>query len=379
MSTAVAEAPTDTKPPETKQPTEREVLAQSFLRPKVVTANSPVTAPPPTPEATPEAKAPETKPEPKPEAKPEAKPDGHKTPEESWAELRKKAEAAEKALEAEKSERARLAAEYEEFKKNPVPKEFAEKLTQTEKEKEEIRKQLQAAALERDPGFKKEYDDRINANAQDMMGYLTASGADQAEAKRAIAQWNEQYFADQLEQMVGPAKVKFQAAWFEAERIFREKQAKLANADQEWKQRETAMAEQQKMQAAQHEAYLKSQESEMFKELFSVEGLRENQELQKAAKEAVAASYQFTPKEIMHRIATATLLATSVQQKDAALKELQAKYDELKKKADTDEAFIKNQGSAVPRLSPTDAPVSSDERAKIVHSLLHPRIVAPGA
>lgn len=302
-----------------------------------------------------------------------------KAPEESWADLRKKVEESDKALAAERAEKARIAAEIEELRKRPAPEEYIKKLQETEKEREEYRQQLRAASLERDPEFRKEFNDRINATAQSMKSILVAAGVDANEAHARVSKWDEEYFSEQYEALSGPAKIKFQAAWMEAERIEQERVAKLSNAESEWKQREARQAEQQKAQQEQYAAFLNGEKDAVFKELFATEGLKENQELQKAAREAVDASFQMSPRDLMHRVATARILADAVQMKDKALADLQGKFDELKKKADEQEAFIKNANGSVPRLSPTDPGVTPEDRKAIAQAFLKPRIVAPGS
>lgn len=374
MSTATEEPP--------KIPAERASVAADFLRPKVQTDVGVVKAPEP-----PEVKKEEsTKIEPpktevkKEDAPPvkteEAKPDPR---EQNLGELRKmrdearkRAEELEKAVEAEKAERAKLAAEYETFKKNPVPKEFEEKLTAAEREKEQIRLELRAASLERDPQFRKEYNDRINQNAKSMLDIMVASGMESAEATKAISAWNEDTFAAASDSMTAPQRIKFQAAWMQAEQIESERRAALANADAEYKKRETAAQEHARLQQEQQQQWLKGEQESLFKELFTQDHLKDNVELQKAAREAVDASYQMPPKEIMRQVAAARLLAEGIQIKEKALTELQAKYDELKKKHDEAESFIKNQNGSTARISPSDPAGEVVDKKARANSFLNP-------
>ncbi len=372
MSTATIEPPKTTTP---AIPAERAAIAADFLRPKVQVDG--ITTKAPEPEKKPEEAAKVIEPEKKPEEVAKVTPPDPR--EQNIGELRKmrdearkQHEEATKALETEKAERARIAAEYEEFKKNPVPKEFTEKLTAAEQEKEKIRLELRAASLERDPVFRKEYNDRINANAKSMLDLMTASGVEATEATRAISQWNEDYFASASENMTAPQKIKFQAAWMQAEQIDNERRQALANADTEWQKREKFQQEQIKQQQEQGQQYLKSEQEALFRELAAQEHLKDNAELLKAARESVDASYSMPPKEIMRHVATARLLAEGVKVKDAEITKLKADYEELKKKHDEAETFIKNQNGGTARISPTDAADKPEDKKQRAHSFLNP-------
>ncbi len=380
MSTAIAEPPIaveptiTTPPPVAPTPEARKANADSFLRPPVRSDSGIVTQAPdltqkkPTPEI---AKTPEgavTLPPTDPK-------------EVSIAELRKGRDEArkqleefQKTLETEKAERARIAAEMEEYKKRPDPKEYIEKLSVVEKEREEYRQQLRAAALERDPGFKKEYDDRINLNAKSMLDLMTGAGVEPAEALRAVNKWDEDSFAVAAESMTPAQKMKFQASWMQAEQIHNEKRSAIANADAEWAKRTQQAELAQKSQQEQHQAFLESEKQAMFRDLFSKEGLADKKELQDAARQAVEASFGYSPRQLMEQVAYARVLAEGVKQKDADLTATRAELDTLKKKVAEQEEFIKAQNGGVARISPSDpgeAPVDKKARAA---SFLNPTI-----
>jgi len=289
-------------------------------------------------------------------------------------EARKQNEEVAKQLEAEKAERARIAAEYEEFKKQPAPKEFLEKLTKAEQEKEQIRLELRAASLERDPVFRKDYQEKINQNARIMLDVLVASGADPKEANQVIGNWREEEFGVAMENMTAGQKVKFQAAWMQAEQIENSRKAALANADEEWKRREAAQQEHARLQHEQGQQYLKSEQDALFRELAEQEHLKGNAELLKAARESVDASYQMPPKEIMRHVATARLLAEGVKIKDAEIAKLKSDYEELKKKHDEQAEFIKSRNGGTPRVNPTDPAEKPEDKKARANAFLHPTI-----
>jgi len=298
--------------------------------------------------------------------------DAPKTKEDSIQDLRKARDQYEADLKAEKAERARIAAELEELKKRPDPKEFQEKLTQAEKDKAEYQRQLQAASLERDPEFQKEYDSKINGQAKVMLNLMEAAGVPSADAKAAVGAWNERYFAEKLEEMDPLTRVKFQGAWAEAERLHNERQGKIAHAETEWQARQKQQQEQAAKQGEEYQRFLHSERDAVLKEFGDMEGLRGQEELLKGAADVVNASFQFTPRQIMQQIASAHLLSKSVLQKDAELKELKEKMATLEKENADNKEFIKNQHGAVPRIGPSNGDEPLPDKAALANAFLNP-------
>lgn len=376
MNTATEEPPKVAEA--TPTPEARKAEAASFLRPKVKVDGLTTQAPEPVQAKTPEPpKQDEKKPEEVKAA--EVKPVDPKEVNigelrKSRDEERKLREELQKQFEAEKAERAKLLAEYEEHKKKPASEEFLKQHEELKTNYSKLDQELRAAALERSPSFKQEYQDRINQNAEVMMGFLEQSGMEHSEALRAINSWNEDSFTNAMEEMTGSQKIKFQAAWMEAERIEISRKAALKNADVEWKKREEQTAQQQKAQFEQHQQLLKQEEESMFKELFQTEGLRENQELQAKAREAVAASYQMPPRQIMHAVATSRILADAVLVKEQQLKDMQAKLDEASAKLAEQAEFIKNANGSTARVSPTDAAEQPVDKKARAQSFLNPTV-----
>lgn len=370
MSTATEEPP--------KIPAERASIAADFLRPKVQTDVGVVKSPePPEVKKVEEPPKTEVKKEDAPPVKTEeVKPDPR---EQNIGELRKmrdearkQHEEAVKLLEAEKAERARIAAEYETFKKNPVPKEFEEKLTKAEQERQRLDRELQATSVERSSYYKETFKDPINAHATLMRDVMVQSGMTLADANKAIGDWDENAFVQAAQEMNPVQEVKFKAAWMETIRLDTARREVLSKADEHAKKLEQQQQEQMKLQQEQQQQWLKSEQESLFKELFAQDHLKDNVELQKAAREAVDASYQMPPKEIMKQVAAARLLAEGIQIKDKALTELQAKYDELKKKHDEAESFIKNQNGSTARISPSDPSGEVVDKKTRAASFLNP-------
>jgi len=362
MITATEEPPKEQQTQVQSTPEARKADALSFLRPKVQVDGLTTQAPEPV-----KAKVEPPKEE-KPPVIPPTDPKEQSIQElrKSRDEERKQREELQKQFEAEKAERAKILAEYEEHKKKPASEDFLKKHQELEAERNRLDQELRAAALERSPSFRKEYNDRINMNASSMVDIMVASGVEQKDAVNAVNTWNEDRFAEFAENMTLVQKTKFQAAWMQAEQIENERKAALANADAE---RESATQEQQKAQMEQHQQFLKSEEDTMFRELFATEGLKENTELQQKARDAVQASYQMQPRQLMHAVATSRILADAVLAKDAEIAE-------MKKKLEEQAEFIKSAKEGVARVSPTDPGDKPEDRKAKAQGFLNPKVVA---
>ncbi len=367
MSTATEEPPKDQQTQIQPTPEARKADALSFLRPKVQVDGLTTQAPEP---VKPPVKT-EEKPPTKTDEKPPTDPKEQSIQElrKSRDEERKQREELQKQFETKNETLNKLMAEFEEHKKKPASEDFLKKHQELEAERNRLDQELRAAALERSPSFRKEYNDRINMNASSMVDIMVASGVEQKDAVNAVNTWNEDRFAEFAENMTLVQKTKFQAAWMQAEQIENERKAALANADAEWKKRESATQEQQKAQMEQHQKFLQSEEETMFKELFATEGLKENTELQQKARDAVQASYQMQPRQLMHAVATSRILADAVLAKDAEIAE-------MKKKLEEQAEFIKSAKEGVARVSPTDSAEKPEDKKARAQSFLNPKVVA---
>jgi len=353
----------------------KESIAALFVGPGIVRDGKTIEAKPtPKLEEKPKEESPKTD-IPKVDATPKVDPpkvDAPKTKEDSIQDLRTARDEARKQWEAEKAEREKLIKELEDLKKRPDPKEFQEKLAQTEKEKLEIQRQLQAAALERDPEFQKEYDSKINGQAKVMLSLLESAGVAGADAKAAVGAWNERFFAEQMEGMDALTKVKFQGAWAEAERLHNERQGKIAQAESTWQERQKQQQEQISKQAEEQQRQLHAERDSLIKEFSDMEGLRGQEDLLKGAAEAVNQSFTYTPRQLMHQVATAHLLSKAVLQKDSVIQELQEKLTKLEKENADNKAFIKEQHGSVPRIGPSNGDEPPADKTKIAEAFLNP-------
>lgn len=269
--------------------------------------------------------------------------------EENMANLRKAREAAE-------AERDRLKMEFEEFKKKApeLPEDVKTRLTkaeQLEKDLEESRRVIRQTDLARDPEFQAKYNQPITDRIQVMGQTALAAGVSEADWKNAVANWNEDQFAEWQEAMSPIQKVKFNAAWTAAVNLYQEQQSELKNADQSYlelqKKRQADAEAQQKQYFTQNEQLARSVMTETIKP----ETLKEYEDLGPAVENIMlqAARHEIPAKDIFQQLAANQVLARVTVKQSDRIKELEAIVVERDKKISEQDVFINNNSSAVPR------------------------------
>lgn len=357
--------------------------ALEFLKPGILKEGQLVTPPAEPAKETPAEPPAETPAEPPVEKKQDAPAKVEtpkKSPEESWKELRAKAEAAERErdeyrqrVEAEQARLKALEEELTTYKAQPAAKDLEERAKKAEELLQHTRKELASAALERDPGFRAQYDDQISAGAREMFNSMVAGGVPEAEAHSIISTWNKEAIAQRIEELPPVQKMDALASLQEINRLDRERRTKIANAEAEWQSRAKAQEEEGKRQVEAMQRQLFLERDNVLNDIFNQEGLRGNTDLRKATQEIIDQSFQYTPKQFMQAVANAHLMARAVQDKDARITELQAKLDQLEKDVQDKSAFIKNQSEATPRIAGGTSEQPEDRKA-IALALLNPKV-----
>lgn len=276
--------------------------------------------------------------------------------EENLANLRRAREAAEAARKAAEEERDRLKTEFETFKTKPpeLPEDVKGRLTkaeQLEKELEEARRTIRQTDLARDPEFQAKYNKPIIDRISTMGQMAIAAGVPEADWKRAVAEWNQNQFAEWSESMEPAQKIRFNTAWMASEELYQKQQDELKNADttlQELQKKRQADAEaQQKQYLSQNEQLARSVMAEFIKP----ETLKEYEDLGPAAETILmkAARHEIPAKDIFQQLAANQVLARVTVKQKSRIDELEAALAERDKKITEQDAFIANQAGAVPR------------------------------
>jgi len=375
MSTATAEQlEVKTTPEPTPEQVKAEQMAASILRPGVVKEG--VTIVPPL------AKKEPVKEEPKTEAKAPVVPDKPLSDKEiNLGELRKAREAAEATLKEREAELAKAREEFETFKKNPIPKEFEEKLTTAEKRAQEFQRELQAAALGRDPDFQKRFNVPIQQNLDIISSVLVNNGVDKAEVAQMINQWDENRMAETADGLPPAARLKVTAAMMEAIRLDNQKQQEIQHADQTFAEMQKQRQQAQEQSQQEHLKSLQKDRDFVLAKFGENEIFKADEEVRKQTQEmldsVIGVNGNKMPASNVLTILGSTFLAAKQLEKTIAEKtEMASKLEAAEKKIADQEEFIKSVQSGIPVPNPTSgAPAGGDVNA-LVNSILKPRVRA---
>lgn len=355
MSTEVLEPPpvvtepVKTPPPPAATPDPAAVVA-SLLKPNVRPKGdaAPIQNTPPVAKVDPPKEQPKVEPE-----KPKA------DAEKNWAELRAAREAAEKLAKEREEELNKVRTEYETFKKNPVPKEFEEKLTAAEKRALEMQERLRVADLQQDPEFQRKYAEPIQSSLELMRDAALAAGVTQQEAIQAITAWDKAKFAEWVETMPATERMDFQAAYVRAVDLYRQREHELKNSKQTLEElNKSRQSEQERQQKLYMEA-LRGDTKSVLTELSDTQEIYKNDpELQKEVEgllnRATGLEGEVIPrKQLLKNIADAHVLSRHFQRLDKEHTETKAELEKLKKDLAERDAFIKGQNLAIPGINPT--------------------------
>lgn len=381
MSTAVAEAPktVETPPatPAAETPPPR-VDIQSLLRPTIVKDGKVMN---PAVKEAPKEKAPDAPKDGK-EAKEQPKEAPKQTDaDKNFAAIRAKLEEAEKRHAEYEARIKNVTEEYETFKKNPVPKEYEERLTKAEKERQEYQERLRVTDLSRDPAFQRKYNEPISAAMEAMTAAATAAGIDAKEVQQAINGWNEDRFGEWLESMPPREKLRFQSAYGRAMELDTARNQELANSEQ-------AMAELEKSRAGEHEAAQKryldalkddkkailsdlAEKQEIFK---TDEGLRKEVE-GLLDKSAGLNGEKLSARQMLGMIANAHVLARHFQRVEKEKGELAVQLEAAQKELESQKKILADMNGSFLPINPTGgAKTGKEEASDIVNAILKPKI-----
>lgn len=320
--------------------------------------------------------------------KPAAKQDKPKEPEakfesdadKNFAALRKKAEEAEKRASEREAELTKVREEYDTFKKNPVPKEYEEKLTAAEKRAQELQANLRIADLARDPEFQGKYNKPIEASVRVMSNLFVEVGADAAEIKTAIATWNEEQFSDWADMLPAAKRLRFNAAYQKAIELDMQRNQELADSETTWtniqKQRQTEAENNQK----QYLASLKSERNSVFAEIEAThKELLADPDIRRQTEEmldrAIGADGKgLSTRDMLSSLAHTHTLAHHFKRVEGERAKLVEENAALKAKLEERDTFIKGVNGSIPVPSGSAPSQSAADVDSIVGKLLRPSV-----
>ena len=270
--------------------------------------------------------------------------------------------------------------EYDTFKKNPVPKEFAEKLTAAEKRAQEADDRASRADLNDSPSFQAQYQPGIQEAAGIMVEELKELGIDSKEINSAIASWNKEQFAEWADSMPSLSRDRFLRAHTEAVNLDARRTRALADhRATRTKLEEQSKAEQQQTQKQYFDG-LKAERNSVFSEIESThKELLADADIRRQTEEVLdraigADGKGLSTREMLSTLASTHVLAHHFKKVDADRTRLTEELAAAKKTLEERDAFIKSVNGSTPVPSGTAPNNSQADVDAMVNSLLHPVI-----
>jgi hypothetical protein len=273
--------------------------------------------------------------------------------EKNFATLRQAREAAEKERDELRQKYEASQKEIETYKVRVDPEEVAKERQTYEERVAALRKELQAAAIWRDPEFQQKYDGGILARQKQMIAIAQATGVDATTATAHVQAWDKSKFNEWVEGMPELQKGEFIAMIRETEHLDKERQAEIANADKTWQARQEQQTKAQKeAEAAQRKLY--SQDAnDVISELTSAEGVSEHQPLVEAIKSTVSRALpindgHMSRKEVLKAVGLSAVLQHIATAQQEELTSLRTEKEDMAKKITELEAFVKERNGSIP-------------------------------
>jgi hypothetical protein len=316
-----------------------------------------------------------------PEKQPDKKPEDDK--ETNFANLRKKVEEYEKTTKEKEAEITKIRDEYENFKKNPVPKEFHEKLTAAEKKAQEADDRLALVSLRESPSFQAKFEPGIQSAAKVMIAELKKLEIDQSEITAALSKWDEAQFDDWASSMSSTASKRFLDAYGEAVRLDAKRTEELSKPNETKSAMDAQLAESREGEAKRHFNSLKADRDNVFNELDSThKDVMADADIRKATQAALDRAIGadggngLTQREILSNVAHTHLLAHHFKKVDTERAKLAEENAALKAKLEERDSFIKGVNGSIPVPSGSASSQSSADVDSIVAKLLKPSVRA---
>lgn len=297
----------------------------------------------------------------------------------NFAALRQKAEAAEKAHADAQAEIAKFKTEMEELRKKPAPKEFMDELELTKKEKADYQKRLREADLSRDPEFNAQFDTPIRGAMQRMVDIAVAAGIPKEDAVKTVSTWNKSTMAEWLDGTLGPVeKMEFGAEMQQAQSLYSQKEAALAQADQTWQGMQKQREEATKQQRAQYLTTLELDIEANLKELGETPLGKDHTELLAETRTLLRRAgglegERIDNKNLLGMVGKSLLLAKGFERQEKALAEKVEKITELEKTLAERDAFIKEVNGGTPAIG-GKLPAKGQDAKSAARSILNPVI-----
>jgi len=338
------------EPPKTEQPTRKPLVLTNGITGMIAGMSGnkkPETPPVQTEEKKPDSVAPT-------EQKKVETPPAQDDKEKNFATLRQAREAAEKERDELKQKYEASLREVETYKVRIDPEEVAKERQTYEEKMAALKKELQVAALWRDPDFQEKYDGGILARQREMIALAQAAGIDAATATQHIHQsWNPAKFDEWFAEMPEYQKQKFGILAREVEQLDRDRMGEIANADKKWQAKQEQQTRAQKEAETNQKKIFSTTAQDVIGELLATEGVAENEPLAEAIKTSVMRALpisegHMTMKEVAKHVGLSAMLGHIAQAQHTELTELRAKLAEMEKELGEKKTFIEERAGSIP-------------------------------
>lgn len=270
------------------------------------------------------------------------------------------------------AEAVKLKAELEVARKT-APEDVQQKLTDYEKQLEEVRKseaELRAKVREvdvtLDPAYQEKYIKPIQANMQEVYKYLVDSGVEKKEASDLVAAWDLKGIANASAEMDEVSKQLMMATIRDTITIDKERQQQIKSPE-DFAARRRMEADAQQQQAVKHRQTVADKIYRGALEATPVLAEEGNAQFRDAMQQQLsrAVKGEMPMEEVLMRVAGYEAMQLGLQGQHAVLVEQDAKIKELEKKLAEQDKFI--AGGALPKGEATGG--GGEEYVPLVKSL----------
>lgn len=238
--------------------------------------------------------------------------------------------------------------------KTTAPPEVATKLSDYEKRvaelqksEEELRARVREIDITQDPEFRQKYDVKITSGMEEVLGYLVSAGVDKGQATTLVKNWDLRGMADAAADMDEVSKGLMMAAIRDTQRVSQERQQQIKQPEDFATKRRLQIEQQQKQAASQRQELADRILGGM---LTATPALKEEKYsgFITSTKERLGRMVRMetSPQELFAMAAEYDLQKMGLEGQHAALVEMNAENEALKKKVADLEAHVKgNNGT----------------------------------
>lgn len=218
-------------------------------------------------------------------------------------------------------------------------------------ELDEMRREVKAASLQRDPEFREKYETGRNFHADRLIELGQQAGATKEDMQRLVRAGDADRLAEVASSLPPGQQARFMAALTEIERLDSQREQELKNAEGLWERLQREKQEKQRQNVLQQNAGYRQIGHKAVERLFNeIPGIKENEQLRTEALAAVDGvagfgnSEKWTPENMMGNIALAQIMVPINLAQQTIIQHRDEEITALKEEKERLEATIKSHG-----------------------------------